>query len=187
MTESTPPGRVPGARTWERRPAHTGQAAGPRSASQAQPVPRPAVLRVAPVAGETTWSYLSRLACRYGMEPAALLSWWTWAGSRQRDEAGARDDAEMLLNPAGRQLLAHLGGVGEDLLARALPAFRDEPQPAPATAPGPPGEAAGTGSPAGRWKIASAGEHGPAAYGCALSRVDVHATHRRRCAASSET
>jgi hypothetical protein len=128
----------------------------------------PAVLRVAPVAGETTWSYLSRLAGRYGMEPGALLPWWTWAGSRPRDEAGPRDDAEVLLNPAGRQLLARLGGVGEQDLARALPAFGDEPQPPAPGSSGRSGEQAGDGGPAGRWKVASAGEHGPAAYGCAL-------------------
>ncbi|MET8418139.1 TniQ family protein [Streptomyces sp. NPDC005098] len=165
MTESTLPGRVPDARTRERRPAHTGQAAGPRSASQAQPVPRPAVLRVAPVAGETTWSYLSRLACRYGMEPAALLPWWIWTGSRPRDDLGPRNDTEVLLNPAGRQLLARLGGVSEHDLARALPAFGDEPQ---SGTPDRPGESAGSGRPAGRWKVASAGPHGPVANGCAL-------------------
>ncbi|MYS19961.1 TniQ protein, partial [Streptomyces sp. DvalAA-14] len=122
----------------------------------------PVALRVAPAVGETTWSYLSRLAGRYGMDPGALLPWWTWAGSRPRDDAGPRDDAEVLLDPAGRQLLARLGGAGEHARAQALPAFGDGLQPAP------PGEAAGTGRPAARWKVASAGAHGPAAYGCAL-------------------
>ncbi|MBM9506789.1 TniQ family protein [Streptomyces sp. KK5PA1] len=117
------------------------------------------------MAGETTWSYLSRLACRYGMEPAALLPWWTWSGSRPRDDLGPRDDAEVLLNPAGWQLLAQLGGVSERDLARALPAFNDEPQ---SGTPDRTGETAGSGRPAGRWKVASAGEHGPVAYGCAL-------------------
>jgi hypothetical protein len=164
MTEPSPPGRIPGARTRKPHPAHTGQAAGP-SAARAQPALRPAVLRVAPVAAETTWSYLSRLACRYGMEPAALLPWWTWSGSCPRDEAGPRDDTEVLLSPAGRQLLAQMGGVGEHDLARALPAFNDEPN---SHTPDRTGETAGSGRPAGRWKVASAGPHGPVAYGCAL-------------------
>ncbi|MFI0724257.1 DNA-binding protein [Streptomyces sp. NPDC021224] len=99
------------------------------------------------------------------MEPAALLPWWIWTGSRPRDEAGPRDDAEVVLSPAGRQLLARLGGVGEHDLVRALPAFNDEPS---SDTPDRSGETAGSGRPAGRWKVASAGEHGPVAYGCAL-------------------
>ncbi|WP_330455444.1 hypothetical protein OIB37_36025 [Streptomyces sp. NBC_00820] len=46
-----------------------------------------------------------------------------------------------MLNPVGRQLLARLGGVGE---------------------------AAWPNTAAGRWKVASAGEYGPVAYGCRL-------------------
>jgi hypothetical protein len=120
------------------------------------------------VAGETTWSYLGRFAGRYGMEPVALLPWWTWTGSRPRDEKGPRDDAEVLLNPAGRRLLARLGGVGEQELGRALPSFGDEPPPAPPGTPARPGEAAGSNRPAGWWKVASAGGNGLAAYGCFL-------------------
>ncbi|MBD0737468.1 hypothetical protein BGM09_29920 [Streptomyces sp. CBMA29] len=126
------------------------------------------MLRVAPVAGETTWSYLSRIAGRYGMEPAALLPWWTWTGSRPRDDLGPRDDAEILLNPAGQQRLAQLGGVSERALVQALPAFTGEPLPPAPGSPALRGEAADSGRPAGRWKVASAGEHGPVAYGCAL-------------------
>jgi hypothetical protein len=133
------------------------------AAARAQLLVGPLALRVAPVAGETTWSYVCRIAGRYGMDSAALLPWWTWTGTRPRDEAGPRDDAEVLFNPAGRQLLARLGGLGEHDLARALPAFADEPQPADAASPSRLGEAAGSGSPAGRWKVASAGEHGPTA------------------------
>ncbi|MFD3657958.1 hypothetical protein [Streptomyces sp. NPDC058620] len=86
------------------------------------------MLRVAPVAAETTWSYLSRIADRYGLARGALLPLWTWSGSRPRDEAGPREDAEVMLNPVGRQLLARLGGVDEQVLVRALPAFGDGPQ-----------------------------------------------------------
>lgn len=108
---------------------------------------------------------MSRLAGHYGMNPAAALPWWTWTGSQPRDESGPRDDAEVLLSPAGRQLLAQLGGVSEHDLARALPALNDEPQ---SGTPDRTGETAESGRPAGRWKVASAGPHGPVAYGCAL-------------------
>lgn len=154
MTGLAPPGPAAGGRPRERVPAPTGMAAAGRSAAQTQPADHLSVLRVAPVAGETTWSYLSRVAGRYGMEPAALLPWWTWTGSRPRDEVGPREDAEVLLNPAGRRLLARLGGVGEQDLVRTLPAFGDGPQPASPGSPGRPGE--------------SAGRYGPVAYGCEL-------------------
>lgn len=130
----------------------------------------PGTLGVAPTAGETTWSYLSRVAGRYGMDPGALLPWWTWSGSRPRDEAGPREDTEVLLNPSGRQLLARLGGVDEQVLARALPAFGNWPQPTLSGTPGGPGRA-GPDTAAGRWRVASAGEYGPVAYGCRLCTV----------------
>lgn len=117
--------------------------------------------------GETTWSYLSRVAGRYGLEPGALLPWWTWTGSRPRHEDGPREDAEVLPNPAGRQLLARLGRVDEQDLARALPAFGNGPQPTPSGTPADPGKAE-PDTAAGRWKVASAGEYGPVAYGCRL-------------------
>lgn len=131
-------------------------------------MPRPGALRVAPVAAETTWSYLSRIAGRYGLDRGALLPLWTWSGSRPRDEAGPREDAEVMLNPVGRQLLARLGGVDEQVLVRALPAFGDGPHPPLPGMPAGPGEAAWPDTAAGRWKVASAGEYGPVAYGCRL-------------------
>lgn len=109
------------------------------------------------MAGETTWSYLSRLADRYGMEPGALLSWWSLASSRPRDDFGPRDDAEVLLNPAGLQLLARLGVAGEQDLARCCPrSATGRSQHHPARRHGP-GGAAGSDRAAGRWKVASAG------------------------------
>lgn len=92
-------------------------------------MPSAGVLRIAPIAGETTWSYLSLLADRYGLEPGALLPLWTWTGSRPRDEIGPREDAEVLLNRVGRRLLDRLGGADEQDLARALPSFGDGPRP----------------------------------------------------------
>jgi len=80
--------------------------------------------------------------CRGGPGPAPAR------GTRPAPR-GHRGAAE----PGRPQLLAHLGGVGEQDLARALPAFGDGPQPALPGRPAPPGEAAGSGRPAGRWKI----------------------------------
>ncbi|MFC9948513.1 hypothetical protein [Streptomyces pratensis] len=74
----------------------------------------------------------------------------------------------MMLNPVGRQLLARLGGVDEQVLVRALPAFGDGPHPGLAGMPAGPGEAVWPETAAGRWKVASAGEYGPVAYGCRL-------------------
>ena len=86
-------------------------------------------LLVSPATGETTASYLSRIAGRYGMDPSALLAWWQWTGSRPRDASGGfRDDAEVLLNISGQQLLAQLTGIEPQDLVRALPAFVDGPQ-----------------------------------------------------------
>ncbi|WP_146259198.1 hypothetical protein [Streptomyces tateyamensis] len=79
---------------------------------------------MSPLAGETTFSFLRRIAARYGMDGAALLAHWQWHGHRPRHEGGARRaDAEVLLDGAGRSLLAGLCEVGEDALQRALPAW----------------------------------------------------------------
>ena len=117
-------------------------------------------LLVSPATGETTASYLSRIAGRYGMDPSALLAWWQWTGSRPRDASGGfRDDAEVLLNISGQQLLAQLTGIEPQDLVRALPAFVDGPQ----AMDGPT-----EGAARGRWQVASSGAHGPVAYGCRL-------------------
>jgi hypothetical protein len=85
--------------------------------------PQPAgIFRIAPFPGETASSLLSRLAHRYGLEGKALRSCWQWRNYPPRHEnGGARADAEMLLNAAGRRLLSQLCGVEQDVLARALP------------------------------------------------------------------
>ncbi|TVZ76903.1 hypothetical protein [Streptomyces sp. BK340] len=73
------------------------------------------------------------------------------AGARWR---GARADAEVLLNAAGRQLLTGLCGVEEDVLARALPSWGQEDAKL---------SAGQNGVPAAAWRTG-----GTVAFGCRL-------------------
>ncbi|CAM5695527.1 TniQ family protein [Streptomyces canus] len=122
--------------------------------------PHPAgIFRTAPFPGETASSLLSRLAHRYGLEEKALRSCWQWRNSPPRHEhGGARADAEMLLNAAGRRLLSQLCGVEQDVLARALPAWGHQDAKLP-DAP--------DAAPAAAWRIGGA-LAGPVAFGCRL-------------------
>ncbi|MFE2218094.1 DNA-binding protein [Streptomyces canus] len=120
--------------------------------------PHPSLLRTAPLQAETTSSLIFRVASRYGMESKALRSCWQWRNYPPgHDGKGARADAEVLLNAAGRQVLAGLCGVTEDVLARALPSWacRDAKL------------AGQRQTPAAVWRIAGA-VAGPAAFGCRL-------------------
>ncbi|WP_248512241.1 hypothetical protein [Streptomyces sp. D2-8] len=85
-------------------------------------------------------------------------SCWQWRNYQPRHEGGGRDDAEVLLNAPGRQLLAELCGVEEDVLARTLPSWRQEDAKLPA---GP------DAVPAAAWRIGGA-VAGPVAFGCRL-------------------
>ncbi|MEV0982487.1 DNA-binding protein [Streptomyces sp. NPDC049915] len=119
----------------------------------------PGLLRTAPLRGETTSSLICRIASRYGMEAKVLRSCWHWRNYPPgHDGGGARADAEVLLNTAGRQLLADLCGVTENVLARALPSWGQEDAKLPA------GE---DQVPAAAWRIGSA-VAGPVAFGCRL-------------------
>ncbi|GGP00122.1 TniQ family protein [Wenjunlia tyrosinilytica] len=121
--------------------------------------PHTGLFRVVPVAGETTSSLICRIANRYGMEAKALRSSWHWRNYPPRHESGgARADAEVLLNAAGRQLLAGLCGVEEDVLARALPSWEQEDAKLPDRE---------DGVPAAAWRIGGA-VAGPVAFGCRL-------------------
>ncbi|WP_308289286.1 DNA-binding protein [Streptomyces asiaticus] len=88
------------------------------------------VLRTAPLAGELTSSLINRAAARYGLPAAGVLRLWTCRNSPARmDGGGMRADAEVVLNEAGRAVLAELCGVEPAVLARALPAFTvDDPK-----------------------------------------------------------
>lgn len=118
------------------------------------------VLRTVPLAGELTASLIDRVADRYGLPAAGVLRLWTCRNSPARhDGGGVRADAEVVLNEAGRAVLAELCGVQAVVLARALPAFTvDDPK-------------IGTGREAAvaqaRWRAAGA-VAGPAAFGCRL-------------------
>ncbi|MEU2556740.1 TniQ family protein [Streptomyces sp. NPDC013313] len=111
-----------------------------------------------PLAGETTASLINRTAARYGLPAAGLLRQWTCRNSPVRlDGGGVRADAEIVLNAAGRDVLAGLCGVEPAVLARALPAFTvDDPK-------------ISTGREAGlaqaRWRSAGA-VAGEAAFAC---------------------
>ncbi|MEE1761058.1 TniQ family protein [Streptomyces sp. SP18BB07] len=87
-------------------------------------------LRTVPLAGELTSSLISRAADRYGLPAAGVLRLWTCRNSPARnDGGGVRADAEIVLNEAGRAVLAELCGVQPAVLAHALPAFTvDDPK-----------------------------------------------------------
>ncbi|WP_308016634.1 MULTISPECIES: DNA-binding protein [Streptomyces violaceusniger group] len=116
------------------------------------------VLRTAPLAGELTSSLINRAAARYGLPAAGVLRLWTCRNSPARmDGGGMRADAEVVLNEAGRAVLAELCGVEPAVLARALPAFTvDDPKISK-------GREAGLAQ--GRWQAASA-VAGEAAFAC---------------------
>jgi hypothetical protein len=108
--------------------------------------------------GETTWSLLQRTAAAYGVQADALLGHWQWRNQRPRHSSGAaRADAEVLLDAAGRQVVSALCGVGQEVLARALPSWGREEE--TLAGPGP------SGPPRGLWRVGSAAV-GPVAFGC---------------------
>ncbi|WP_326809678.1 TniQ family protein [Streptomyces scopuliridis] len=124
--------------------------------SNADPV---GVLRVAPLAQETVFSLLGRVADRYAMDAGELRACWQWRNHSPHIPGGAgpRPDAEILLNQAGRDVLARLCRTGPQTLAKALPAWDRAP------------ELFGTGDgdprPLGWWRTGPA-IHAPVAYAC---------------------
>lgn len=117
------------------------------------------MFRIAPLPGELTSCLMDRVAARYGIPAQALHAAWQRHGSRPRHHSGGvRTDTEALLNAEGRRVLAELCGTGQDVLARALPAWaRKDTRPA-AQKDGVPGAVWQTGSTAA----------GPVAFGCRL-------------------
>ncbi|MFB7531456.1 DNA-binding protein [Streptomyces sp. NPDC056178] len=106
-----------------------------------------------------TSSLIARVAACYGIEAKALRSYWRWRGSQPRHEGGGvRADGEVVLNAAGREVLARLCGVGQEVLGRALPSWGREDGNLPA------GEG---GEPLAVWRAGGA-VVGPVAFGCRL-------------------
>ncbi|MFG3398915.1 MULTISPECIES: TniQ family protein [Streptomyces] len=121
--------------------------------------PTSGIFRVAPLPGETTSSLISRIASGYGLEAKALRYCWHWHNQQPKHESGTcRADAEVLLNTAGRQRLAGLCGVEEDVLARALPSWARQDAKL---------QAKEDGVPAAVWRIGGT-VIGPVAFGCRL-------------------
>ncbi|WP_329453786.1 DNA-binding protein [Streptomyces sp. NBC_01497] len=119
----------------------------------------PGLLRTVPLQGETTSSLICRIAGRYGMEAKVLRSCWQWRNYPPgHDGGGTRADAEVLLNPPGRQLLAGMCGVEEDVLARALPSWGQQDAKLSARK---------NSVPAAAWRTGGA-VAGPVAFGCRL-------------------
>ncbi|AOR29695.1 DNA-binding protein [Streptomyces fodineus] len=118
------------------------------------------VLRTVPLAGELTSSLISRVAARYGLAASSVLRLWTCRNSPTRhDGGGVRADAEVVLNGAGRGVLAELCGVQPAVLARALPSFTvDDPEIS---------NSRDAALAQARWRAAAA-VAGEAAFGCRL-------------------
>ncbi|MEV6507810.1 TniQ family protein [Streptomyces sp. NPDC051642] len=118
------------------------------------------MLRTVPLAGELTSSLISRVAARYGLAAGSVLRLWTCRNSPTRhDGGGVRADAEVVLNGAGRGVLAELCGVEPAVLARALPSFTvDDPKIS---------NSRDAALAQARWRAAAA-VTGEAAFGCRL-------------------
>ncbi|MFI8105852.1 DNA-binding protein [Streptomyces sp. NPDC086023] len=118
------------------------------------------ICRVGPLSGETTWSLMCRLAARYGQEPGFLLGHWRWKNHQPRHPGGAlRADAEVLLSPVGRAVLAGLSRVDEENLSHALPSWDSNEDGLTAQ------ESAD--DPQALWRVGGA-VIGPVAFGCRL-------------------
>ncbi|MFI6494743.1 hypothetical protein [Streptomyces sp. NPDC050564] len=70
--------------------------------------------------GETTWSFLHRVAAAYVLETGDLAGSWLWSGPVQRKDSW-RPDGEVLLDEAAQEQLAGWCGVPAGYLAQALP------------------------------------------------------------------
>ncbi|MGW4690640.1 hypothetical protein ACWEPM_37985 [Streptomyces sp. NPDC004244] len=119
----------------------------------------PGVFHIAPPTGETTWSLLCRTAARYAQDPDWLLGHWQWTSQKPRRLGGAlRVDAEVLLNAAGRAVLAGLCGIEETVPGRALPSWGQGDEQFTDQQPG---------VPEALWRVGGKAA-GPVAFGCRL-------------------
>jgi hypothetical protein len=115
-----------------------------------------AVLRVAPVADETTWSFLHRVAAAYGLQATDLTAGWRWVNPGRHN---GRADGEVLLDAVAQAQLAGWCRVPAAHLARALPSWVAGPD---ALA-----HRAQDGAGWARWRVAGSA-WGPVVFGCRL-------------------
>ncbi|MEU9222464.1 hypothetical protein AB0D47_38850 [Streptomyces sp. NPDC048376] len=81
-----------------------------------------AVLRVRPVPGGTTWSFLHRVAAAYRLQAGDLTGWWRWVNPAHQAR-GVRPDGEVFLDAVAQVQLAGWCRVPAGHLARALPSW----------------------------------------------------------------
>ncbi|MDT0485333.1 hypothetical protein [Streptomyces doebereineriae] len=86
-----------------------------------------AVLQVVPVVGETTWSFVHRVAAAYGLDAADLTGEWQSANWTQHKDRGCAG-GEVLLDEVAQEQLARWCRVPAGYLARALPSWAAGPQ-----------------------------------------------------------
>ncbi|MEU6868258.1 TniQ family protein [Streptomyces sp. NPDC046876] len=100
------------------------------------PAPRTSIWRLAPVQGETTVSYLQRLARRHHLDTAELLHGLGIHQPILHPECtkpyGPYTSIELYLNAPSRSLISAFAGIPDEHLAHALPEwnrYRDKPDP----------------------------------------------------------
>ncbi|MEV6668548.1 TniQ family protein [Streptomyces nigra] len=134
-----------------------------RKLAAAGPIAPPGgVLRVGPLQGEMTQSFLIRLAARYGMALRDLLTVIVDVGGLPNVMGRARPDSEVYLNQGARDRVAQLCRVPQDHLLRALPAWAQE-EPRRRFATGPAAQFHHTAEKVRRW--------GPACPACTARRT----------------
>ncbi|WAP61135.1 Helicase associated domain protein [Streptomyces sp. S465] len=125
-------------------------------------VPPSGVLRVGPLQGEMTQSFLIRLAACYGMAFRDLLTAILDVGGLPNVMGRARPDSEIYLNQEARDRVAQLCRVPQDHLLQALPAWAQE-EPRRRFAKGPAAQFHHTAEKVRRW--------GPACPACTARRT----------------
>lgn len=159
---TTAPRRMPGSGRARRRPAASGVLVTALVGGAAG--------RVAPLRGELTLSFLTRLAARYHLGIRDLLAAVTETDGRQNVAGMLYPDSEIHLNAQARERVCTLSRVPVVVLERALPAWTHaEPH------------AHYPGGPAGRL---TRGEEavapwGPACPACCAARTSRHVPARR--------
>ncbi|MGW1563379.1 transposase [Streptomyces sp. NPDC002144] len=116
-------------------------------------------MRVVPAAGETTWSFVHRVAAAYRLQVTDLAEWWRWPSPLPRKDRG-RPDGEVLLDSVAQSQLAGWCRVPSAHLARALPSWQTGPQ-----ALNEPDGQDDRGAGRARWRVGPL-PWGPVAFGC---------------------